>query len=349
MSRAVVTPELAETLRNLRLENRIQAKDLADHIGKSRAFISRLENGTIKSIDSKDLLTILNYILDTGGNLDDSLEKIYSLLEFKYTQQEIREQLWFTNYDTVERYIPIPEDLVSYMNQLIDELGITQEYLLSRINANESLTQSEIDDPSIPYNQWYRRTESSNTLDSSIKLQISKDTLHGILSGELDTTPYIFILGILFYLLKIKRYPDRIEISHEEYEELFKDTIDCLNRYKFYSISERNRLMSSQNSSADNDELLSVHDIENRDALSRINSYFKMISDLNIKYANKSLTAFGDNLASDIGFMMRIIGIDYTALDHVSVSNKKELLEEIQKLVSKYSALPEEANIIETY
>ena len=51
MPRAIVTPELAETLRSIRLKNKIQAKNLAAHIKKSPAFISKLENGNIQTID----------------------------------------------------------------------------------------------------------------------------------------------------------------------------------------------------------------------------------------------------------------------------------------------------------
>ena len=52
MPRAIVTVGLGETIRNLRLQNKIQAKQLAAHIGKSPAFVSKLENGNIQSIDS---------------------------------------------------------------------------------------------------------------------------------------------------------------------------------------------------------------------------------------------------------------------------------------------------------
>ena len=45
MPRAVVTPELTEILRSIRLQNKIQAKLLAEHIGKSPAYISKLESG----------------------------------------------------------------------------------------------------------------------------------------------------------------------------------------------------------------------------------------------------------------------------------------------------------------
>ena len=63
MPRAIVTPELAETLRGIRLQNKIQAKSLAAYIGKSPAFISKLESGNIQTIDTKELYSILQRIV----------------------------------------------------------------------------------------------------------------------------------------------------------------------------------------------------------------------------------------------------------------------------------------------
>ena len=64
MPRAIVTPELAETLRGIRLQNKIQAKSLAAYIGKSPAFISKLESGNIQTIDTKELYSILQLFLE---------------------------------------------------------------------------------------------------------------------------------------------------------------------------------------------------------------------------------------------------------------------------------------------
>ena len=61
MPRAVVTPELTEILRSIRLQNKIQAKLLAEHIGKSPAYISKLESGNIQTIDTRELYMILQY------------------------------------------------------------------------------------------------------------------------------------------------------------------------------------------------------------------------------------------------------------------------------------------------
>ena len=92
MPRAIVTPELTETLRGIRLQNKIQAKNLAAHIGKSPAFISKLESGNIQTIDTKELYSILQFI--SGENSSTELaEQIYASLRFKYSSKEIEEQL----------------------------------------------------------------------------------------------------------------------------------------------------------------------------------------------------------------------------------------------------------------
>lgn len=347
MSRAIVTPELSETLKNLRIEHKIQAKDLAAHVNKSRAFISRLENGTLQSIDSKDLYSILKFILGDEKDQDSLLDEIYSLLEFKYSQKEIREQLWFSNYDTVERHIPVPEALVKYFNQLINELGITHEYLLSRINANESLSEHEIEDSTIPNNQWYPKQNSNSQLDASIKICMSQKKLDRILSFEKDTTNYVTIMCILFYLYKIQQYKDRVIITDDEYKDLYFETIDTLNKYKFYSIAERRRLISTKGGT--DDQYLSEFDVENRDIIAGINKCFRAISEFDIKQANKMLQIFYDNLNNDLGFMMALISKNYTDLTDVSVSNKRKLLTDIQELLSKYASLSDKENSIEMY
>ena len=125
MPRAIVTPELTETLRGIRLQNKIQAKNLAAHIGKSPAFISKLESGNIQTIDTKELYSILQFI--SGENSSTELaEQIYASLRFKYSSKEIEEQLWFTNYDTVECLLPIPEALIDDMVTRLGTLGVSR-------------------------------------------------------------------------------------------------------------------------------------------------------------------------------------------------------------------------------
>ena len=347
MPRAIVTAGLGETIRNLRLQNKIQAKQLAAHIGKSPAFVSKLENGSIQSIDSEELITILRFVAGEESQTELA-EKIYKSLKLKYSAKEIEEQLWFVNYDTVNCVLPMPETLIDDLNGRIGRLGITRQYLLDRINANEALSDEERADNSISYNQWYHPKQKKD-LEQSIKIQLSENRLNRILDKGYAAAPYVFIFCILFYLLKIEQYQDVVPISEEQNAALMKETTSVLNSHKFLSISEKNRLLSEKQSQEEIQDILNSFDKDNIEILNDIISGFKVASEQNIIATNRQLKAFGKNMRWDLGFMLRIISMDFSSLKDTSVSNRKKLLSEIEALLVKYSELPEDQNRIETY
>ena len=51
----------------------------------------------------------------------------------------------------------------------------------------------------------------------------------------------------------------------------------------------------------------------------------------------------------DLGFMLRVISMNFRDLERTSVSNKKSLIEEIEALINKYAEIPDQQNIIESY
>ena len=347
MPRAVVTPELAETLRSVRISNNIQAKALAEHINKSAAYISKLERGGIQTIDTNELYSILKFIT----NQDDLIglaDQIYKSLKVKYSRKEIEDQLWFINFDTVECLIPIPETLVKAINARITSLNITRQYLNARINANEALPEEDIEDESIAFNEWYHQKEIDGNAPS-IKIKLSDVKLDGILDGKIDIAPYVFVFCIVFYILKIEKYGGTVRISAEENEELMKAAAELLNQYKFYSISEKNALFAEQASRDDLYSLLSSFDNDNIDIINDILSGFQFASAQNIKSTNEHLKAFSDNMHWDLGFMLALISRNFKSLDKTSVSNKKKLLQEIVDLIGKYADIPDDQNKIEEY
>ena len=347
MPRAVVTSSLAETLRSLRVQHKIQAKQLASHIGKSPAFISKLENGSIQTIDTEELYSILQFVSGEESQLDLA-EQIYKTLTLKYSRKEIEEQLWFVNYDTVECLLPIPDSLVDEINSRIERLGISHHYLAERINANEALSDEERTNELIPYNQWYH-SEKSDGSTQSIKIRLPEERLNRILEKGFEAVPYVFIFCILFYLLKIEKYKDTTTITLEQYQETIQKTTSILNSYKFLSISERNRLLSEKQSKEEIQEILSSFDKDNISILNDIILGFSFASDHNIISTNEQLKAFGENMHWDLGFMLRIISMNYSCLKGTSVSNKKNLLSEIESLIKRYSELPDDQNRIELY
>lgn len=347
MPRAVVTPELTETLRSIRLQNKIQAKKLAEHINKSPAFISKLESGAIQSIDTKELYAILQFISLENRSLELA-EKIYKSLKIKYSSKEIEEQLWFTNYDTVECLVPVPESLIVDINSKIELLDISRQYLNFRINSNEALSSEEANDDSILCNQWYHQSRIGGSAQS-IKIKLPEAQMNAILDREYDVAPYVFVFCIVFYILKIEEYGDVIHLSDEDNSTLMRKTTETLNSHKFYSISEKNALIAEKQTQEEIHELLNSFDNAYIDIINDILSGFRFASDHNIKSTNEQLKCFVENMHWDLGFMLRLMSMEFVALQTTSVSNKKSLLSEIEALIEKYAAIPKEQNIIEEY
>ncbi len=350
MARVIVTKELAETIRGLRITNKVPSKEVADHIGKSPAYISKLESNNLHSIDANAFSALLQYI--TKENSDArAAEQIYNTLQIKYSQDDIDAQIWFTNYDTVMRKIPVPTDLIDKINDLLNNSEITLEYLTQRINANESLSQSDIKYAKVA-NQWYYRDRDENRFKRIIRMQISEDDIYCILNGSVDTSSYMYVFCILFYAIKISRFKDTIELSDDEYNDLYNETVTELNSHKFYSISIRNRLLREHNGDSNSQKIsdvLSMFDLENSEHIEKILEHLRIASDYNVKTTNEQLKQLEKNLSWDLGFMLKLFSLDFDSLSGTSVSNRRELLTEIQNLIMKYGALPAKQNVIEEY
>lgn len=348
MARAIVTPELADTLRSLRLQNKVQAKALAAFIGKSPAFISKLENGNIQTISTTELYEIINFILGDTDNQTELVEKIYASLKFKYSKKEIEEQLWFTNFDTVERQIPVPESLIDELNGIMERNEISLQYLLDRINANEALTKEENEDHSIIYNQWYDQNNQSES-GPRIKIKMDEGQLQALLSKKIDVSPYVFVLCVALCILKIDRFGHRVQILSDDYEELMTKSIDLLNTHKFFSILEKDKLLSGKQTQEEIANLLSAFDRDNMEVINKIIAGFHFASECNIKSTNIQLNKFCDNMHWDLGFMLRIISLDFKKLEKTSVSNKRNLIKSFESLLDEYEHLPDDQNKIEIY
>ena len=203
MPKIVVTDKLADTIKMMRMQNGIKSKDLAEHLGKTPGYVSKLEKQEVKNIELETVESIFSFILGEDYKKTEIWEQIYTSLQLKYSKSEIEEEIWFSNFDTVYRYIPIPDTIIDFFNDKILSLNITRDFLLEKINANEALSEEEINDESIKPNVWYTASTDGKT---SIKMRISEKTLSNILDKKMLSSPYVFIFCILYYLLKIEKY-----------------------------------------------------------------------------------------------------------------------------------------------
>lgn len=349
MPKTLVTPELAATLKTVRTQKGIQAKDLAKHIERSNAYITKLEKAELKYIDNDLLDKIFAYLLGDDLDNDTIAKKIHEIQNPQTSNEEaLEKQMWFLNFDTVLRRIPIPEKLISFIVEKINSNHIDRNILLNRINANEALTDDQINDENIEFNRWF----SFNLGDlktNRIKIKLSEQRFNAILDKEDLFSPYIFVFCILLYVLKIEKYGNRTKITFDENTELMDLTTQLLNEYRFYSLIEKNKLIASAENQEQINEIWNSFDTENQEIISDILTGFQYASELDIANTNPRLKGFSENMHWDLWFMLKLVSFNFASLDDLSTTIKKELLTEIEELIQKYNSLPTAQKKVETY
>lgn len=354
MAQVEVTVKLAETIRRMRLENKQKAKDLAVLLGKSSAYITKLEKREILNVSEKDFATILSFLTEEKPSDEKMIEKVYEALRKNYSDEEIDDQIWFVNYDTIERKIPVPPLLVDEINEKMAANKITREYLLERVNANESLSEKENLSSNTPVNVWYAPNRRANETEEAqgrqkIKIDMDIELMSGVLDKKIDSINYTYMLALVFYLLKIELYADRKSTSYEQDVALMSQATDLLDRHQFYSTISKNRQMTNAAYKEENLQLLDEFDRENIKVVNDILKKIRLASKSDSRRANSCLISFSENLDWDLGFMLKVVEMEFNLLEDLSYSNKKQLLEKIEKLIAEYKYLPDEQKLIEHY
>jgi len=346
MPKIVVTDRLADTFKMLRMQNGIKSKDLAEHLGKTPGYISKLEKQEVKNIDAETVEAIFAFILGEDYKKTEIWEQVYASLQIKYSKAEIDEEIWFTNFDTVYRHIPIPDTIIEYFNDKIETLDITRDLLLQRINSNEALSDDEKSDLNIKPNIWYSVTPGKGSL---IKISMSENMLSDILDKKMLSSPYVFVYCILYYLLKIEKYGELVEIEENQNIQMHQEVTSILNEHKFYSIVERDNIVGKAQSEQEIQELLSSFDNDNAKLISEILSELKFASEIDIRVTNDRLNAFLKNLSQDTWFTLKIISLDYHLLEAVDMDQRKAFLRDVESLIQKYTDTQKNIKNTETY
>lgn len=347
MSKLPLTIEMADTIRELRLQNKIASKDITAALGRSPSYISKIESGSIKSISEEEFDIILTMILPECLSPQERLDKLVEYQVKKYGFDIREDWVWFQNLDTVYRLIPIPSELVSEINSLLVENGITIERLVERINGNEELCEEDRNNESLPYNEWFERSDSNSRM--SIKMLLEKEEVELILNGKTEACNYVTMQAIIHYLFKIKLYPEDYSLADTELQLIQREWEPILDRHKFFTLSRKEMLLSQTRSKNQAKSILNEFDIENQEILNQLLKFIKMATDMDVLSTNKSLKQFVSNLEWDYNFMMRVVGFSFSSIENCSFSNKLQMLKEIREIVTKYQEMPEEQRSVEVY
>lgn len=353
MAKFEVTPELAGIIKAERTKRNITAKSIAEFIGKSQTYMSRLEKAEIKTIEESLLTQILNFIFgnEEGSQdaLDSIIEKIGTAIELQFSDEEIQNQMWFDTYDTVRRKIPIPVELVNDLNERMARRGVSVEELCARINANEGILPQITNADHYPFNEWQALVENHKIVFYFIKVKVTTEEIRDVLSRAVVSSNYILLLSICYYLRKIELYGSKVILEEDENKKLNNEAANYLSSFRFYSISEKNRRSRMAKTEEERQDLLSSFDRENQMVIQRLLANIRIYSELDVETSNRTLSTLVSNLDWDIGFVMALLGMKLHELKDISFSNKKQMLVEMYEVFLKYKNMPEELKKIDTY
>lgn len=347
MAKIPLTSEISESIRELRLQNKIASKEIAGALGRSASYVSKIENGLIKTISEGELDQILTIVFPDSKSPQERLEKLVEFQIKKYGVDSSEDKVWFYNLDTVYRLIPIPAGLVREINDIIAETAVSVEQLVTRINSNEDISEPERNDPMLPYNEWVGTSDSDAKMIIRMKLQV--DEVENILNGTAEVCNFITMQAIVHYLFKYRLFPDKHDFGTNDLITVQKAWLELLDKHKFYTLSRKEKLLLQTHSKNQAKSILNDFDIENQEAINSMLQFIKMASDMDVYTTNKSLKQFISNLDWDYNFMLRVIGFDYSGIGECSFSNKLQMLRDIREVVNKYKNMPEEQKLFDTY
>jgi transcriptional regulator with XRE-family HTH domain len=343
MAKIEMTLEIGRKIKEWRLQYNVKSKDLAEHINKSPAYISKLEKGDIKQIENTLFKDIIVYI---SGN-PNGYEKFMAKVTEDISSDELDKNTLFLNFDKIERKIPIPETLVDFINLKMSILNIDSDKICEYINKNEDLDEEFIKEHSIvkentPLNRWIAYStfdpQGNEVKRNYIFINCKAEKLIKILSRELDRCNYTFMFAVIYHILKIENYGNCQVIDKEKYKE---ETNRILLSNKFYSLYDKNKFGEQSNTVKEYEELLSDFDRENRVLINDLLRLISAMSDYDVKYANDKLSKIVQNTKSETSFSLSFMALSLNPLKNVSVVLKKEFLEKVEDLIQSYKEMPD--------
>lgn len=347
MAKVIVTNELVDLIRSIRIEKKLTAKKISQTLKKSDSYIAKLEAGKIKTLSMEDLESIIAMISDGDKDIESVLEVAYNRLKVKYNSSEIENQLWFYNFDTVGRIIPVPESFCSEVNSILDVNDISIETLVDHINANEFIPQEIANNKEYPFNEWFSYRHEDGTSDVYIKMKVDVEGVSGILQRKIIAAPYVVLLAIALYTLRYACGHD--PVNEEARDQLTADARQFLRKHRIYKYVEKKEIRESV-SEEQKPDYLSPDDLEVIQELSEIRDLLYLYSDLDVNRAKKQLHIIKTNLEWDAPFIVSLMATEFSALgEHCSYTVKKDLITELRAVFKKYLEMPEKQRKIESY
>lgn len=353
MHKIKFSESLGLQLKEFRTQYQIKGKDVASLLGKSPAYISKLEKGQIRQIEKKELVKITNFISQSEDGYILFCEKIAE----KANLEELEHNILLLNFDLMERRLPVNKDIIDIIKDKMEEVSVSAEDLSIYINQNEDLgsdffLEHKIDATTIEKNTWlpYQEADSIEYPHSFIILEYKAQRIEDFLNGNIRKCEYMFPYAMLYHLLKLQ-YKRQGEFFNDFLIDKCKiETEEILSKNKFYSLSVQARFSSQSTSEEEYKKLLSKFDIDNMEYVSELLDGIEFLSKYDIEYTNSKLKNIVNNFKeSDLSFSLAFMAIPLISMKDLQPSLKREFLNEVNMLVQKYASMTVSNENIEKY
>lgn len=314
-----MTSEIGMALKNFRIEHEITATSIVNDFEKSPTYITKLEKGDIKKIETDFLIALCNYITKS----EDGLRKFLSKVARNYLEYSEETKLILRNIDNLIIEHPITSSFIEEVAIYMNEHNIDIEQLAEKINANEDL--KDLNQPLSNFEANILLDSDSSNYSHFIKLEIPTTYLKDLLSNKITKIHYIIAEGILYSLYRLGNEKDARSFANS------KLRVNNIIPYIGSTVIEIN--------DENMDRFFGGLQPEASDALQGIASGLKLIVNLTKKddYGLKHIQQIESNLKSDLGFTFAYMSIDLEKLIIKSKQSKQNFLYELRELVEKYS------------
>jgi len=340
-----VTPELATLIKTVRGQNKISAKDLASHVGKSPSYISKLEAGSVKTIQKEDLTEILSFITEGEDFYEDKLPNLIRVLSSYMDQHRLMEQVWLLQYDTMDRPVRVEGDCSKDLAERLSALPLTASELTEFINANVDSAVSK----SLPANEILSVDLDGNSM-FTMRIQIRESLVEDLMEGHAVTTHFGLLYAVVFNTTRIEKLgTKRTVVPEMQAREVLSATTAYLSQYNIHSLSGYGHIIASTD--WQDQQLMSLGDLNVSEAgvASSIVESFKRAMEHDALSTQEALQSFSQSLEWDPAFMIKLISFPFAKLDGMSFHYKKEVLEKLLAILDEYAAMPDSERNMETY
>lgn len=330
--------EIGMALKNFRIQHNVTAKSIITEFKKSSSYMTKLENGDIKKIDSKFLIKLCNFITQS----DTGLEFFLEVLSVRYLDMSGESQVIANNIDRLLIEHTIPQELIEEIISYMKEHNISISQLADKINDNTEI--KELDGYSdMPINVFFLHNATVIN-DICIKLSVPEEYLEDLLFYNKHITVHSVIMEAILYSLY------RIGSSDNNNNNM-KSRFDAIERLNFYNITS---IISPQvNEQIDisgiKDHLMKIFNANAYENYEKVCDVLKDIVLSTKNYGTNRIKQMAENMSSDPSFSFAFMSTDLTPLKGQSKGTKQAFLNDLNRLIDSYSSADINITTFDTY